>query len=135
MNTDMEQQTHFFHALSNDIRLRIVLLLAQEPQLSVCQLVRILDLPQPKVSRHLAVLRDAGLVSIDRKAQWICYRLGEMLAPWQRKVVEAVRESLDDSTQYEEDRRRLAEVHRLMRERNHPCAPAGRDPELEEAAA
>ena len=133
MNTHMEQQTHFFHALANDIRLRIILLLAAEPQLSVCQLVRILELPQPKVSRHLAVLRDAGLVSVDRRAQWICYRLGETLAPWQRKVVEAVRSSLSDSPQYEADQRRLAEVHRLMRERNHPCAPGGR--ELEEMTA
>jgi len=129
----MEQQTHFFHALSNDIRLRIVLLLAKEPQLSVCQLVRILGLPQPKVSRHLAVLRDAGLVSVDRRAQWICYRLGEMLLPWQRKVVEAVRESLGDSPQFAQDMARLEEVHRLMRERNHPCAPDIR--EMEEATA
>ncbi len=129
----MEQQTHFFHALANDIRLRIILLLEAEPQLSVCQLVRILKLPQPKVSRHLAVLRDAGLVSVDRRAQWICYRLGEMLLPWQRKVVAAVRESLADSPQYAADQQRLAEVHRLMRERNHPCAPDSRD--LEEALA
>ncbi len=130
----MEHQTHFFHALSNDIRLRIVLLLEAEPQLSVCQLVRILQLPQPKVSRHLAVLREAGLVSVDRRAQWICYRLGETLEPWQRQVVHAVRESLSDSPRYQEDQARLAEVHRLMRERNHPCAP-GVNSTKEEMAA
>ena len=120
----MEQQTHFFHALSNDIRLRIVLLLAAEPQLSVCQLVRILNLPQPKVSRHLAVLREAGVVAVDRKAQWICYRLGDAMQPWQRKVVEATRESLRDDEQYLADQRMLKEIRERARQANHPCAPA-----------
>ena len=132
MRDTMEQQTHFFHALSNDIRLRIVLLLASEPQLSVCQLVRILGLPQPKVSRHLAVLREAGVVAVDRKAQWICYRLGETMQPWQRKVVEATRESLENSRQYIADQRMLAEIRERARMANHPCAPV--DQETEEAA-
>ena len=120
----MEQATHFFHALSNEIRLRIVLLLASEPQLSVCQLVRILDLPQPKVSRHLAVLREAGVVTVDRRAQWICYSLGQTLQPWQRKVVEATREEVRETAQYIEDQRKLEEVRRMMT--NHPCAPQDR---------
>ena len=128
----MEHQTHFFHALSNDIRLRIVLLLASEPQLSVCQLVRILDLPQPKVSRHLAVLREAGVVTVDRKAQWICYRLGDTMQPWQREVVEATRKSLLDDEQYLADQRRLVEIRERARQRNHPCAPVNQ--ETEEAA-
>ncbi len=125
----MEQQTHFFHALSNDIRLRIVLLLATEPQLSVCQLVRILDLPQPKVSRHLAVLRESGVVAVDRKAQWICYHLAGALEPWQREVVEATRKSLLDDEQYQTDQRMLEEIRERARQRNHPCAPVQHDKE------
>ncbi len=125
----MEQATHFFHALSNEIRLRIVLLLAAEPQLSVCQLVRILDLPQPKVSRHLAVLRDAGVVTVDRRAQWICYSLEQALEPWQREVVEATRKTVCDSEQYVEDQRRLEKVRAMMT--NHPCAPQDRHDDRE----
>lgn len=124
----MEQAIHFFHALSNEIRLRIVLLLASEPRLSVCQLVRILGLPQPKVSRHLAVLREAGVVRVDRRAQWICYSLDQALAPWQRKVVEAVRETVRHAPQYIEDQRKLDEIRQRMV--NHPCAPQEREREL-----
>ena len=132
MKLIMEQQTHFFHALSNDIRLRIVLLLASEPQLSVCQLVRILGLPQPKVSRHLAVLREAGVVAVDRKAQWICYRLGDTMQPWQREVVEATRESLKNDERYLADQHMLQEIRERARMANHPCAPV--EHETEEVA-
>jgi len=120
----MSRHIDFFHALSNEIRLRILLLLLEEPRLSVCQLVRILGLPQPKVSRHLAALRDAGVASIDRRAQWVCYGLGETLQPWQRRVLEEVRESLRDTAQYRADMNMLRRVREMAR--NHPCQPAPR---------
>jgi ArsR family transcriptional regulator len=118
----MNQHIDFFHALSNEIRLRILLLLLEEPRLSVCQLVRILGLPQPKVSRHLAALRDAGVASINRRAQWVCYGLGETLEPWQRRVLEEVRDSLRETPQFKADMNMLMRVRKMARD--HPCQPA-----------
>jgi len=61
-------------ALSDPIRLRILSLLGGG-ELSVTALVEELTLGQPKISRHLGVLRSAGLVDIRRDGKWIYYRL------------------------------------------------------------
>ncbi len=64
----------FFKTLSDETRLRILVLLFTK-DLCVCELCDILDESQPKVSRHLAKLRDIGLVKDERKGQWIFYNL------------------------------------------------------------
>jgi DNA-binding transcriptional ArsR family regulator len=61
-------------ALAEPVRWRIVELLATE-ELCVCHLVEELDIPQPLVSHHLKVLRDAGLVESERFRYWTYYRL------------------------------------------------------------
>jgi len=70
----MNQLTNFFKILSDETRLRIVILLAQE-ELCVCEMCGILELSQPKVSKHLAKLRDKGFVTDERKEQFIFYSL------------------------------------------------------------
>ena len=64
-----------FALLADPTRLRCVVLLQREGELCVCELVHALDLPQPKVSRHLALLREAGVVEDRRAGQWVHYRL------------------------------------------------------------
>ncbi len=61
-------------ALAEPLRWRIVELLGAE-ELCVCHLVEELDTPQPLVSHHLKVLRDAGLVETERFRYWTYYRL------------------------------------------------------------
>ncbi len=61
-------------ALSDEIRLRIVNIL-YEQELCVCEMVDALKLPQSTISRHLAVLRNAGLVEDKKQGQWVVYRL------------------------------------------------------------
>jgi ArsR family transcriptional regulator len=61
-------------ALAEPLRWRIVQLLAIE-ELCVCHLVEELDVPQPLVSHHLRVLRDAGLVETEKFRYWTYYRL------------------------------------------------------------
>jgi ArsR family transcriptional regulator len=68
-----EHSTEVLKALAEPARRRIVERLAVE-ELCVCHLVEDLDLPQPLVSHHLKVLRDAGVVSSERYKQWIYYR-------------------------------------------------------------
>ncbi|HEY6908313.1 MAG TPA: metalloregulator ArsR/SmtB family transcription factor [Myxococcales bacterium] len=74
-----------FRALADPTRLRIVRLLLQGP-LCVGDLVTVLDLPQPKVSRHLASLRRAGLVEDEKRGLWCFYRLTAQSGP-QRKIL------------------------------------------------
>ena len=63
-----------FKACSDETRLRILFLLS-ERELCVCELVSILDMPQGKISRHLALLKNASLVSDRREGTWIYYSL------------------------------------------------------------
>nr|WP_269490058.1 metalloregulator ArsR/SmtB family transcription factor [Alkalilimnicola ehrlichii] len=81
-----------FRLLSDSTRLRSVLLLRAEGRLCVCELTHALEVSQPKISRHLAQLRDAGLVTDERRGQWVHYRLADGLPDWVRRVIEAVGE-------------------------------------------
>ena len=63
-----------FKAFADETRLRIMFLLSRR-ELCVCEIVAVLDMPQGKVSRHLSVLRHAGLVVDRREGLWIYYSL------------------------------------------------------------
>ncbi|WP_462158516.1 ArsR/SmtB family transcription factor [Pseudoalteromonas sp. GB56] len=76
-----------FKALSDDTRLQICLLIMQEHELCVCELVNALDLSQPKISRHLALLKDYGLLSTRKHKQWVFYSLNEQLPQWQMTII------------------------------------------------
>jgi len=62
-------------ALADPVRLRLFYLLSLGSELCVCHLTEALELPQSTISRHLAVLRHAGLVSTRRDGKWIHYRM------------------------------------------------------------
>jgi ArsR family transcriptional regulator len=64
----------FFQALGDNTRLRLLNLMGEQ-ELCVCYFVEILDHPQPKISRHLAYLRNAGIVSARRDGKWMHYRI------------------------------------------------------------
>jgi ArsR family transcriptional regulator len=68
----MDNLTEFFKVLSDETRLRIIHLLTHQ-ELCVCELVDILNLSQPKISKHIAKIRQAGLVNTRRKEQFILY--------------------------------------------------------------
>ena len=83
------QCSQFFHLLSDETRLRSLVLMQQEGELCVCELVHALGEIQPKISRHLAALRDAGVVLDRRQGQWIYYQLHPDLPDWACQVLEA----------------------------------------------
>lgn len=64
----------FFQALGDRTRLRLLNLMGDQ-EICVCYLVEILDSPQPKISRHLAYLRRAGMVAARREGKWMHYRI------------------------------------------------------------
>lgn len=76
----MRNLVDLFTGLADPIRLRILNLLYAAPELTVGDVVAALELPQAKVSRHLAYLRKRGLVATRRHDQWIHYRIGAALA-------------------------------------------------------
>lgn len=86
----MQSPEHFFRALSDPTRLRCLLLLLSEQQICVCEFVHALGLSQPRVSRHLAQLRDMGIVADERRGQWVYYRLHPDLPQWALTTLEAV---------------------------------------------
>ena len=77
-----------FDALVDATRRRILALLVHQGELCVCELTAALDDSQPKVSRHLAVLKDAGIVIPRREGTWIFYRLADSLPAWAEAVLE-----------------------------------------------
>lgn len=77
-----------FKILSDETRLGIVLLLKQLGELCVCDLCTGLEASQPKISRHLAMLRECGLLLDRKQGKWVHYRLSPHIPAWAAQVVE-----------------------------------------------
>ncbi|MGS0682565.1 metalloregulator ArsR/SmtB family transcription factor [Shewanella sp. 125m-7] len=80
----------FFKALADDTRLRSLLLIQAETELCVCELMTALDEIQPKISRHLALLRKLGLLVDRRQGQWIFYRINPELPSWANEIMQTL---------------------------------------------
>jgi len=95
-------------ALSDQTRLRILMLLVNGEERCVCELTQALNLAQPKISRHLAVLRESSLLQ-DRKAGlWVHYRLMADLPAWVAQVLAGLQVGADAEALFREDRARLS---------------------------
>ncbi|MCC5854316.1 MAG: metalloregulator ArsR/SmtB family transcription factor [Idiomarina sp.] len=79
--------------LADPTRLQLLQLLRQQNRVCVCEFVAALDVSQPKISRHLALLRNAELVEAEREGQWIYYSLASALPDW---IEQALEESQND---------------------------------------
>ena len=99
-----------FSALSNEIRLRCLSLMQLEGELCVCELTYTLDLSQPMISRHLAILRDAGLVSDRRSGQWIYYRIQPELDDWIKQIIKTTVSANKNTTPFKNDQLTLNEM-------------------------
>mgnify|MGYP001562830810 CR=1 FL=1 len=71
-----------FDAVADATRRRILALLVSQGELCVCELTAALNDIQPKISRHLCVLKDAGVVIPRREGTWMFYRLAASLPAW-----------------------------------------------------
>ena len=98
----------WFRLLSDSTRLRALLLLVAEGELCVCELTHALAVPQPKISRHLALLREAGMVLDRREGLWVHYRIHPELPDWARQVLATTCRGLQEQRPFRDDRRRLA---------------------------
>lgn len=78
----------FFKLLSDETRLNIMLLLRETGELCVCDITMAIQEAQPKTSRHLAMLRESGLLLDRREGKWIHYRLSPHLPIWAATILE-----------------------------------------------
>lgn len=76
------QPVEFFKLLSDETRLYLLLLICHQTELCVCELTSALNQSQPKISRHLAMLRHAKVLLDRRQGQWVFYRLNPELPAW-----------------------------------------------------
>lgn len=72
----------FFKLIAEQNRLQLVFLLVQQGELCVCELTTATGLLQPQVSRHLTILKKAGLLLDRRQGQWVYYRINPQLPDW-----------------------------------------------------
>jgi ArsR family transcriptional regulator len=99
-----------FRALADPTRLRCLLLLHGEDELCVCELTHALGESQPKISRHLAQLREAGIVADRRQGLWVYYRLHPELPAWAREVLRTTADGVTGQAPYAADRQALADM-------------------------
>lgn len=105
----------FYRALADETRLRALVLLHSEGELCVCELTEALQISQPKMSRHLASLRESGVVVGRREGLWIHYRIAPELPRWASRTLQAGCAGLVDQAPFSDDRRRLARRGNLSR--------------------
>ena len=98
-----------FRALADRTRLRLINLVA-DGEVCVCSLVEVLNTSQPKVSRHLAYLRRAGLVSPRREGKWMHYRLCEPADAYAAQIFREVRVWLASNPEMNVEKIRLEKL-------------------------
>jgi ArsR family transcriptional regulator, arsenate/arsenite/antimonite-responsive transcriptional repressor len=96
----------FFRALADATRLRLINLIARQ-ELCVCYFVQVIDAPQPKISRHLAYLRRAGIVAARREGKWMHYRLAVPSDPHAAAILKTTVDSLRQDRDMQRDLERL----------------------------
>ena len=97
-----------FAALANDTRLRCLVLLIEHDELCVCELTHATGAAQPHVSRHLAQLRELGLVADRREGLWVYYRVHPELPGWARQVLEITAAGVRGRSPFADDEKALA---------------------------
>lgn len=98
-----------FQAFSDPTRLRILYLL-REGETCVGDLVEVLGVPQPTASRHLARLRDAGLVEVRRDGRWSFYSLAPASGDFHRRLVGCLASCFAEVPELRADARRAARL-------------------------
>jgi ArsR family transcriptional regulator len=106
---EVTPMSRMFKALGDDVRLRIVALLSHG-ELCVCHIEEALDLTQPNASRHLGLLRAAGIVSHQRRDKWVYYRLAAQANEDCRRHLKALASSFAKQGTLAKDVERLLQV-------------------------
>ena len=117
-DVEVDDLDALFKGFADPTRLRVLNLLAAG-ELCVCDIVEILELPQPAVSRHLAYLRRMGLVEATREWKFAHYRLAEPRNAVHRNLMNCVRSCFTGVTSL--DAERGLAVARVAQRSATPC--------------
>ncbi|HUT13551.1 MAG TPA: metalloregulator ArsR/SmtB family transcription factor [Thermoguttaceae bacterium] len=107
-----------FRAFSDRTRLRILHLL-QGGESCVGDLVEILQVPQPRASRHLKYLRNAELVTVRKRGLWSLYSLASAQSPFHEKLLECLADCFGDVPELQADQTRADRI-----KKSGGCCPA-----------
>ncbi len=108
----MRELVKVFKALGDRNRLRILKML-QQKKMCVCELSAALEITRPSVSRHLGLLKDAGLVQDERNGQWIDYSLGEEKINDYASVIQShLNKWINDDPKVKEDIKKIKKLNR-----------------------
>jgi len=99
----LKETDTFFKMLADSTRLRCLLLMQAEGELCVCELTHALNMSQPKISRHLAHLREAGVLVARRNGTWMNYRINPDLQGWALQVVQNTLDGVRQSEPFVSD--------------------------------
>lgn len=105
----MKELASLFKALADESRLRILNLLIKSGELCVCDIEATTGFTQTKVSRHLAYLKEAGLVRDRRQGLWMLYSIARPRSEEQRHLLTYLKSTLDSQQGAERDSKILAQ--------------------------
>jgi ArsR family transcriptional regulator, arsenate/arsenite/antimonite-responsive transcriptional repressor len=106
-----ERVDQMFRAFCDQTRLRILCLL-EDGELCVGDIVKILQAPQPRISRHLSNLKKSGLVVSRKSGQWVHYSLTPARTKFHRKLLECAATCFREVPELKSDRSRAAKVRK-----------------------
>ena len=89
----MIKPIQLFKILGDETRLAIIMLLRESGELCVCDLCAATGQSQPKISRHMAILRESELVLDRRQGKWVHYRLSPHMPAWAAEIIATTRQS------------------------------------------
>ena len=108
----MKELVKVFKAVADPNRIRILKML-QQKKMCVCELAAVLGITQPSVSRHLSMMKNAGLVQDERDGQWINYALcEEKLNQYAPVIMKHLKGWINDSPRIKEDGAKLKHLNR-----------------------
>lgn len=106
LKTKLVPLDQFFRALADPTRLRLLNLMSEQ-EICVCYFIEVIGAPQPKISRHLAYLRRAGLVAARREGKWMHYHLTVPSDSHAASILKSTIEGLKENKEIQRDRERL----------------------------
>jgi ArsR family transcriptional regulator len=105
---NMKSTSKILKSVSDEQRLRTLMLLSKK-ELSVCQLMGIVEISQPLVSRNLSILSEAGFLAERKEGKLKFFRVRDNIAPQQKAILNTLKRIVRDDQQFKEDLKVLKE--------------------------
>ncbi len=107
----LEQQEKILKAISDKNRIRIIKMLQKKP-LCVCEIKAVLELATSTVSKHLSILRDAGLISDWKEGKWINYKINSEPDRLESNALLYIQMQIEDDEVIKSDRKKMSGADR-----------------------